>query len=61
MNNYFKKHQQIDRLARPLDVWAVNFSAPAELETQNCSIDPNFKDRVPGYLYRLDHCRSKGK
>jgi uncharacterized membrane protein len=49
-------HQQIDRLPRPLDVWIVNFSAPAELETKNCAIDRDFTDRVPGYRYRLYHC-----
>jgi uncharacterized membrane protein len=50
-------HQQIDRLSRPLDVWVINFSAPAELETKNCPIDRNFTDGVPGYRYRLYHCR----
>jgi uncharacterized membrane protein len=50
-------HQQIARLSRPLDVWVMNFSAPAELETQNCPIDRNFTDSVPGYRYRLYHCR----
>ncbi|MDJ0649669.1 MAG: glycosyltransferase [Xenococcaceae cyanobacterium MO_188.B19] len=49
-------HNNLDKLARPLDLWVVNFSAPTDLEPKNCFPDEEFKLRSPGYRHRLYHC-----
>lgn len=54
-----KLHQIINQFPRPLNVWIVNFSVSASLESQGCYIDENFKHKPPGYSYRLYHCLPK--
>jgi uncharacterized membrane protein len=54
-----KLHQIINQFPRPLNVWIVNFSVSASLESQGCNIDKNFKHKPPGYSYRLYHCLPK--
>ena len=49
-------YQNLALLSRPLDIWLVNFSAPAELEKYGCSVDKSYKDKASGYYYRLYHC-----
>jgi uncharacterized membrane protein len=51
-----KLHQFINQFPRPLNVWIVNFSASASLESQGCYIDKNFRPKPPGYSSRLYHC-----
>ena len=49
-------HHNLDNLPRPLELWVVNFSAPTNLENQNCVPDENFKLKASGYSYSLYHC-----
>ncbi|AFZ36954.1 hypothetical protein Sta7437_3453 [Stanieria cyanosphaera PCC 7437] len=54
-----KLHQIVNQFSRPLNIWIVNFSASAGLESQGCYIDEKFKHKPPGYSYRLYHCLPK--
>jgi uncharacterized membrane protein len=54
-----KLHQIINQFPRPLNIWIVNFSVSASLESQGCNIDGNFKHKPPGYSYRLYRCLSQ--
>ena len=49
--------QAIASLPRPLDVWAVNFDAPIELN--NCIAESRSLPAVNGYGYRVYHCLAK--
>ncbi|NET34017.1 MAG: glycosyltransferase [Cyanothece sp. SIO1E1] len=51
-------HEQVEQLLHPLDVWLVNFHAPAEFETdQTCQrIDLKTKPYINGYAYEGYHC-----
>ncbi len=46
--------QVLNQLPRPLDLWAVNFYAPLELN--NCVSDSSSLPAVNGYNYSLYHC-----
>ncbi|HEY9812194.1 MAG TPA: hypothetical protein V6D31_01465 [Candidatus Sericytochromatia bacterium] len=49
-------YRAIAQLPRPLDLWAVNFTATIEPEAQKCVIDSRSLPKVAGYKYRLYHC-----
>ena len=42
-------------LSRPIDLWLVNFHAPAEVN--NCIADDRALPNVDGYEYKLFHCK----
>ena len=46
--------QTLNHLPRPLDVWLVNFHAPAQLN--NCIANPQSLPPVDGYNYQLYNC-----
>ena len=48
--------QAVDQLPRPVDVWLVNFRAPAKLERQNCQLKPTPNVHVDGYTYQVYQC-----
>ncbi|MGL5083545.1 MAG: glycosyltransferase family 39 protein [Microcoleaceae cyanobacterium] len=52
-------NQILDQSPRPLNLWTVNFSAPQNLESQNCLEDSASKSRVPGYYFRMYQCLSR--
>ncbi|MBW4633965.1 MAG: glycosyltransferase [Iphinoe sp. HA4291-MV1] len=43
-------------LARPFDLWLVNFYAPEPKEVRNCSAETQSLGAVNGYEYKLYHC-----
>jgi len=47
--------EQVKALPRPLDVWAVNFVAPVQLD--RCEGSDRAFPYVNGYGYQLYHCR----
>jgi uncharacterized membrane protein len=50
-------HRAIDRLARPFQLWLVNFpTSEAELEVRRCDRNADFKGKVAGYHYDLFYC-----
>ncbi|NJO71074.1 MAG: hypothetical protein HC825_03935 [Oscillatoriales cyanobacterium RM1_1_9] len=49
-------NQVLSTISRPLNLWTVNFSAPQELEGQNCFQDEGSKSRVSGYYFRMYQC-----
>jgi uncharacterized membrane protein len=49
-------NKTLKELPKPLDLWLVNFSAEFEAESQNCLADPQGRQKVSGYRYRLYHC-----
>ena len=46
----------VDTMPRPFQLWVVNFSAPIQLETQNCTTQDERKRKATGYRYRLYSC-----
>ena len=46
--------QTLSQLPRPLDLWLVNFHAPAQVN--DCVAVPLSSPSVNGYQYRLYHC-----
>jgi uncharacterized membrane protein len=48
--------QTLNRIARPIDLWLINFHAPLNLP-QTCDRDERFTGEVIGYDYRLYHCQ----
>lgn len=51
--------QTLAEMPRPLDLWAVNFHAPLELD--NCLADTQSLPAADGYEYKLYHCINKEK
>ncbi|MBW4493951.1 MAG: glycosyltransferase family 39 protein [Oscillatoria princeps RMCB-10] len=50
-------YRTLEELPRPLDLWAVNFTAAFEPAAQNCVADSKKLPKVAGYKYRLYHCK----
>ncbi len=50
-------YRTLEQLPRPLDLWAVNFTAAFEPAAQNCAADSKKLPKVAGYKYRLYHCK----
>lgn len=46
----------VERISRPIDLWAINFHAPIVLPP-TCEQDKKFTDGIYGYEYRLYHCQ----
>lgn len=46
--------QTLNQLPRPIDLWLVNFQAPAQLN--ECIFDSESWQSVDGYNYKLYHC-----
>lgn len=46
--------QTLNQIATPLDLWLVNFYAPAKFN--NCVAAPLSLPPVDGYSYQLFHC-----
>ncbi|MCL1475540.1 glycosyltransferase family 39 protein [Argonema antarcticum] len=46
----------LSTLPRPLDLWLVNFHAPNDVKSQNCSASSQSLPFVDGYDYQLYHC-----
>lgn len=49
--------KSLNQLPKPLDLWLVNFYAPAAVK--NCIADPQSLPSVDGYNYQLYHCTSQ--
>ena len=49
-------YKQLGKMPRPFQLWVVNFSAPIQLETQNCTIQEEDEYRATGYRYRMYSC-----
>ncbi|MEA5583295.1 glycosyltransferase [Nodularia harveyana UHCC-0300] len=43
-------------LARPFDLWLVNFHAPIAEEVQQCAAETENMPAIDGYVYELYHC-----
>ncbi|AFY76140.1 putative membrane protein [Pleurocapsa sp. PCC 7327] len=51
-------HKVLPQLARPFQLWLVNFPTSQEaLEARNCARNLNFKRKVYGYHYSLYYCQ----
>ncbi len=48
--------ETIDRIAHPIDLWAIDFYAPISLPP-TCEADKKFTEGIYGYQYRLYHCQ----
>ncbi|MBE9040458.1 hypothetical protein IQ235_06600, partial [Oscillatoriales cyanobacterium LEGE 11467] len=49
--------QGVAQLPRPVDIWAIDFHAPIELDTLGCDRDEALKQKLGDYRYKLYHCR----
>ena len=49
-------YQQLDKMPRPFQLWVVNFPAPLQLETHNCTTQDERKRKATGYRYQLYSC-----
>ena len=49
-------YKQLSKMPRPFQLWVVNFSAPIQLETQNCTTQEEHEYRATGYRYRMYSC-----
>ena len=49
-------YKALNKMPRPFQLWVVNFSAPIQLETQNCTTQDEHKRKAKGYRYRLYSC-----
>lgn len=49
-------NKTLRELPKPWDLWLVNFSAEFEERSHNCLADPQGRQKVSGYRYRLYHC-----
>ncbi|MCU0516938.1 MAG: hypothetical protein MUC60_08735, partial [Oscillatoria sp. Prado101] len=50
-------YKTLEQLPRPLDLWAVNFTAAFEPAAQNCVADSQKLPKIAGYNYKLYHCK----
>ena len=48
--------QAVSQLPRPVDVWAIDFHAPIELDALGCDRDRSLKKNLGDYRYKLYHC-----
>ncbi|HIK07770.1 MAG TPA: phospholipid carrier-dependent glycosyltransferase [Trichormus sp. M33_DOE_039] len=48
--------KQLTQLPRPLDLWLVEYRAPVDLVSQNCTLDRQYGNFAGEYSYKLYRC-----